>query len=94
MRPGTGITYSADPELILQLQQGDLDALGGLCASISFRFRQSAWALYCPLYAQRDRRTQKIPLLGRRRAVELAIENSALSGSGLAPDRQIPIIPD
>ncbi len=27
---GTGVTYSADPELILQLQQGDLDALGGL----------------------------------------------------------------
>lgn len=30
MRPGKGVTYSADPDLILQLQQGDLDALGGL----------------------------------------------------------------
>ena len=30
MRPGTGVTYSADPELILRLQKGDLDALGGL----------------------------------------------------------------
>jgi len=36
MSPGTGMTHSADPELILQLQKGDLDALGGLCASISF----------------------------------------------------------
>jgi len=30
MRPEAGVTYSADPELILQLQRGDLGALGGL----------------------------------------------------------------